>query len=468
MRYEIPRLMIAAPGSGVGKTLVTCGLLNILRKQHEVRAFKCGPDYIDPIFHEKVLNVPSKNLDTYFTGEDLTRQLLAEEAKAADIAVIEGTGGYYDGLSGVSVEASSYDLARVTKTPVVLVVDGQGSSVSLCALIRGFMTYRRPCHIKGIIFNRISGEMYPHLKEIVEKELPVRVCGYLPEMEDVDFESRHLELAEPEEIEEIKEKTMQIARQCEETLDLNAILDIAENAPVLECKSSMHYVLFSLARIRIAVAKDEAFSFYYKDNLKLLELLGAELVYFSPMKGDHLPEDIQGLLIGGGYPELYAKELSENIYMKASIYDALEEGLPCIAEGEGLLYLQEMITNPAGEAFSMTGYLSGEGYYVEKEKNHAQKAGRASRVELQANKCELFNGKGMKMKGYEDHRMESTQKGTAFLAKGPKNEWIRECGHATELLYAGFPHLYLYSNIDATKKFMKQCKKYKKKTQKNK
>lgn len=461
MKYEIPRIMVAAANRGSGTTLVTSGILNILKQKYVVKAFKCGPDYIDPMFHEKILDVPSKNLDTYFTGEDLTRQLLAEEAKAADIAVIEGNGGYYDGLSGISTEASAYDLARVTKTPVLLVVDGQASGISLAAGIRGFMTYRRPCFIKGIIFNNISGEMYPRLKTLVEKELPVRVCGYLPTLADVEFESRHLELAEPEELAEIQEKVERITKQCEETIDFNAILEIAEKAPVVECKSSMHYVLFSLARIRIAVAKDEAFMFYYKDNLKLLELLGAELVYFSPMKGDRLPENIQGLLIGGGYPELYARELSENIYMKAAIYDALEEGLPCIAAGEGMLYLQEMLTTPSGESFSMVGYLTGEARYT----GTLQSLGR---VELQGNKHELFEGKGMKMRGYELHHMASTEKGDAFLVKKPVSEKIWESGHATPTLCAGFPQLYLYSNIDAAKKFMKQCKKYKKKMQKNK
>lgn len=458
MRYEIPRIMIGAPSSGSGKTLVTCGLLNYLKKQYRVSAFKCGPDYIDPMFHEKVLQMPSKNLDTYFTGEDLTRQLLADEAKASDLAVIEGVMGYYDGIAGTSVEASSYDLARVTKTPVILVVDGRGSSVSLCALLRGFMTYRKPSYVKGVIFNRISPSMYPRLKALVEKELPIRVCGYLPVVEDAVFESRHLGLIEPDELSEIETKLARISRQCEETLDMDAILEIAEKAPLLECKSSMHYVLFSLAKIRIAVAKDEAFSFYYKDNLKLLELLGAELVYFSPMRGERLPDNIQGLLLGGGYPELYAKELSENIYMKASIYDALEEGLPCIAECGGFLYLQEMLKTPEGKSYSMVGYLPGESHYT-------RKLGRFGYVELSSNDQELFGGKGMKMKGHEFHYMDSTENGTAFLAKKPKSEREWECGYGGPAFYAGFPHLYFYSNIDATKKFMKQCKKYKKKVQ---
>ncbi|HBA64157.1 MAG TPA: cobyrinic acid a,c-diamide synthase [Lachnospiraceae bacterium] len=454
----MPRMMIAAPKSGSGKTLVTCGILKVLQKRMQVTSYKCGPDYIDPMFHEKVLHTPSKNLDTYFSGEDLTRQLLAEDAMDKDMAVMEGVMGYYDGVGGISTQASSYDLARVTRTPVVLVVDGRGSSVSLAALLRGFLTYRKPSYIKGVIFNQISEGMYPRLKALVEKELPLKVYGYLPNMKEVEFKSRHLGLVEPDELTEIEEHLTAIGEQCEKTLDIEGLIRMAKDAPVLECRSSMHYVLFSLAKVRLAVAKDEAFSFYYKDNLKLLETLGAELVYFSPLRDDKLPEGVHGLLLGGGYPELHARELSENIYMKASIYNALEEGMPCIAECGGFLYLQEAIRNPEGEEYAMVGYLPGKSRYT-------GKLGRFGYLELESGEACLFGGTGLKIKGHEFHYMDSSDNGKSFRAVKPKSDrsWI--CGHGTETLYAGFPHLYLYSNIDAAKKFMKKCKKYKKKVQ---
>lgn len=458
MKYEIPRMMIAAPKSGSGKTLVTCGILEVLKRQMKAAAYKCGPDYIDPMFHEKVLHTPCKNLDTYFTGEDLTRQLLAEDAMDKDIAVMEGVMGYYDGVGGISTLASSYDLARVTKTPVVLVVDGRGSSVSLAALLRGFLTFRKPSYIRGVIFNQISEGMYPRLKALVEKELPIKVYGYLPKMENIEFKSRHLGLVEPDEVKEVEEKLAAIGKQCEQTLDMKGLIAMAQGAPVLECKSSMHYVLFSLAKIRLAVAKDEAFSFYYKDNLKLLETLGAELVYFSPLRDEKIPDHVHGLLLGGGYPELYAQTLAENIYMKASIYNALEEGMPCIAECGGFMYLQEAIRSMEGKEFAMVGYLQGKSYYT-------GKLSRFGYLELTASETRLFNGKDMKIRGHEFHYMDSSDNGTDFLAKKPKSDKSWECGYGSETLYAGYPHLYLYSNIDVAKKFMKMCKKYKKKVQ---
>ena len=218
---KIPRLMITAAASGSGKTLCTCGLLQALKNRSlEVVSFKCGPDYIDPMFHTKVIGTKSRNLDTFFTDEDTTRFLLEKNAADADVAVIEGVMGYYDGLAGISVSASAWDLADTTNTPAVLLVNCRGMSVSIVPFIKGFLEYKKNSHIKGVILNRITGMLYPRVKEMIEKQLPVKVYGYLPELKDCLLESRHLGLVLPEEIEDLQMQLDLLAETMEKTVDM--------------------------------------------------------------------------------------------------------------------------------------------------------------------------------------------------------------------------------------------------------
>ena len=235
MRKKAPRLVIAAPSSGSGKTLVTCGLLSALKKEgRRAAAFKCGPDYIDPMFHETVLGTPSKNLDTFFAGEELTRQLFLEDVSPADLSVVEGVMGLYDGLGGVTTRASTWDVARALEAPVILVVDGATSSVSVLALIRGFMDFMEDRRIRGVIFNRVSPMRYPALKTMTEERLGLAVCGYLPKLEGITMESRHLGLVMPQEIEGLKEQMDRLGQTCQETLDLELLEKIGAEAPALE------------------------------------------------------------------------------------------------------------------------------------------------------------------------------------------------------------------------------------------
>ena len=195
---KLPRILISAASSGSGKTLLTCGILQAL-KNRGVRAasFKCGPDYIDPMFHTRVLGTKSRNLDTFFVKPDTARYLLAENAADCDIAVIEGVMGYYDGLAGISVQGSAYDVARVTDTPAVLIVNCRGMSVSIVPQILGFLKYQEESMICGVILNRISAMLYPRVKQMIEEQLPVKVLGYVPELSDCVLESRHLGLVLP-------------------------------------------------------------------------------------------------------------------------------------------------------------------------------------------------------------------------------------------------------------------------------
>ena len=281
---KLPRIMLAAPASGSGKTLITCGILKALvNRGYRTASFKCGPDYIDPMFHSRVIGTRSGNLDTFFTGSEITRYLFGKAAGEAQISVVEGVMGYYDGLAGISTKASSADVAGTLDIPVVLIVNCRGLSISLLPLLQGFLEFEKPSHIRGVILNRVSGGMYPDLKRLAEERFPLKVLGYVPELEDFKLESRHLGLVLPGEVEALQEKLDKLAARLEETLDLDAFLAMADSAPDLEYEAPRIPVLKNPGSVTVAVAEDEAFCFTYRDNLQLLKEMGARLVKFSPL-----------------------------------------------------------------------------------------------------------------------------------------------------------------------------------------
>ena len=225
---KINRFMIAAPKSGSGKTMITCALLQLLKDSGKnVLSYKCGPDYIDPMFHKKVLGVSSKNLDTFFTDEKTTVQLFLDERADGDFAVLEGVMGLYDGLGGRYEQGSSYHLAKVTQTPIILVVDAKGMGKSVLALIAGFLQYDTHHLIKGVLLNRMSKGYYDIIKPLIEKELSVKVVGYFPEQKDIGLSSRHLGLVMPDELLDIKKQLNETADRLKKTIDMDLFIDIA-------------------------------------------------------------------------------------------------------------------------------------------------------------------------------------------------------------------------------------------------
>ncbi len=333
---KVPRFMISAPGSGSGKTTVVCGLLKALMQRGlKVAAFKSGPDYIDPMFHSRVIGAHSRNLDLFMLGADTARFLVAKNAKQADVAVFEGAMGFYDGM-GKTTEASAYELAAVCDTPVVLVVNGKGAALSIAAMIKGFKDFRKDSHVVGAILNNMNPMSYMLYKETIEAEAGVKLLGYFPPMPDCNFESRHLGLVTADEIGALQEIVEKLAVQAAKSIDLDALLAIAQHAAPLMYEDM---TIAPLGQTRIAVAKDKAFCFYYQDALDLLNELGAELVEFSPMTDSHLPEGTRGLVLGGGYPELYADKLEANESLRNEIKAALADGMPCFAECGGFMYL---------------------------------------------------------------------------------------------------------------------------------
>ena len=456
---KIPRILLAAGASGSGKTLITCGLLQALvNRGLKVASFKCGPDYIDPMFHSRVIGTRSRNLDTFFTDGDRTRYLLAKNASDCEIAVMEGVMGYYDGVGGITSRASAYDLASTTDTPAILIVNSRGMSVSLAAYVKGFLEYKKDSHICGVIFNQMSPMLYPRMKKLLEEELSVKVLGYVPKVEDCVIESRHLGLVLPEEIPELKSRLQKLSEVLEKTLDIDGILELAGEAPELAAPETEMLIQKDTAfgyrteeKVRIGVADDEAFCFFYADNLNLLEQMGAELVRFSPIHDRELPEDLDGLLLSGGYPELNGEALEENQEMCTRIREVILDGMPCLAECGGFMYLHQEMEDMEGKQRRVCGVIPGRAYRTPK----LNRFGYITLTEKQD------TGLG-EIPAHEFHYFDSTDCGADFHAAKPASKRGWDCIHDRGRLMAGFPHLYYYGNPRVPARFLKNALEYKK------
>ncbi|MBQ9763797.1 MAG: cobyrinate a,c-diamide synthase [Phascolarctobacterium sp.] len=447
-KVKMPRFMISATGSGCGKTTITCGILKaLMNKGLKVTAFKSGPDYIDPMFHSKVIGAKSRNLDVFMLGKETVKFLAAKNSAGVDVSVFEGAMGFYDGM-GKTADASAYDLARTCAAPVILIVNGKGAALSVAAQIKGFKEFRQDSHIAGAILNNVNPMSYAYYKEVIEQESGVKLLGYFPVLEGCNFESRHLGLVTAEEIGDLQAIVEKLAAQAEKSLDLEGILEIAKAASELEYTPQK---IEPLGKVKLAIAQDKAFCFYYQDALDLLTELGAELVPFSPISDKHLP-DCDGLVLGGGYPELYAKELSENVTLLAEIKAALENGLPCFAECGGFMYLLERYVDK-DVAFNWVGALQGETAMT-------SRLTRFGYVTLTAQEKNLLCGAGEQINGHEFHYSDSTNNGAGFLAQkaSGKGEW--SCANVSKTLYAGYPHLHLWGNVNFARNFIKACVAY--------
>ena len=442
MMGNAPRLLLAGTGSGCGKTTVTSALLRALqRRGTPLAAFKCGPDYIDPMFHTAVLGIPSRNLDLFFVDEAAVCGQLARHVPADGAGIIEGVMGFYDGISGTSDAASAAHLARATDTPAVLVVRPRGQSLSLAAEIRGFRDFA-PNTLRGVILNGVSKAMYPFYKAIAEKAgLPVYGC--LPPVPEAEIPDRHLGLVTAQEIGCLQAKLDRLADAAEQGLDLDGLLALARSAPPLEDRSTPLAPVTDRP-VRIAVAQDRAFCFYYADNFDVLRALGAALVPFSPLADEKLPGGIDGLYLGGGYPELYADQLAANRSMRADIRAAVQGGLPVVAECGGFLYLHRTLDGKA-----MAGVIDADAHMTKKLQPFGY-------VTLTAGRDNLLCPAGETMRAHEFHYAQSSDNGSAFRAEKPNGRaW--DCVHANETLYAGFPHLYFRANPAAAARFVRAC-----------
>ena len=426
------QFLLAAPRSGSGKTTMTCALLMALKRRGCAPcAFKSGPDYIDPMFHRAVLGVESRSLDLFFSAPETVRTLYARGTAGHGAAVCEGAMGFYDGLGGVSDRASAWHLADTLGLPVLLVVEPKGQSLTLAAELKGLVNFRTPSHIAGILLNNCTARMHALLAPMLEEETGLPVLGFLPKLPEAVIGSRHLGLYTAAEVENLQQKLALLADAAEEHIDWPRLLALCEKEPpALPVQPET-----PPARVRIAVAQDEAFCFTYAETLEAFRDAGAEVVFFSPLRDTALPENIGGLYLPGGYPELHARELSENTSLLREIKQKIESGLPTAAECGGFLYLGQSLTDAEGQSWPMAGVLPGE----------AKDAGRLVRfgyATLSADSDSLLFRAGESFPIHEFHHWDSTANGTALAAKKPVGgaEW--RCGFVNEHFYAGFPHLY--------------------------
>lgn len=433
------RFMIAGTNSGCGKTTVTYAILSALKKREEkVSAFKCGPDYIDPMFHRSTIGIPSHNLDSYFCDDKTLKAVLGEYSN--EISVIEGVMGFYDGG-----KSSAYSVSEITETPVIVVIDCKGMSDSIGAVMNGFLNYRKPNNIAGFIFNRISEKIISFAKKMC-KELGTEYFGYLPK-NNITFESRKLGLVTVDEVRNIREKLDKLGELAEKYLCIDKMIAlktsvIHEHMPVIKNIDASPV---------IAVARDKAFCFQYAENIALLQKIGCRIEYFSPLDDNRLPE-ADGLILCGGYPEIYAEKLSSNISMRESLKNAILSGMPTIAECGGFMYLHKTLTDENGRTYPLIGVIDGEVFPTKK----LQRFGYA---EMTANFDNLLCLREEKIKIHEFHYWDSTSCGNGFTAE--KNDGRKyECCHISDTLYGGFPHLYFYANTGIAERFVSKCRIY--------
>ena len=425
----IPQLMAAAPASGSGKTTVVCALLRALRRRGlDPCAFKCGPDYIDPMFHRAALEVPSCNLDLYLTDPARLRQLYSAHLAGHGAAVVEAAMGYYDG-AGLTDAASGWQTADTLGLPVLLVVRPGGASLTLAAQIKGLQAFRPDSHLAAILLNGCSASYADRLAPLLERETGLPVVGCLPTLEAARLPSRHLGLYTAGEIQDLSPRLDALADALEAGADLDKLLAVCRRPAPVSAPAQAAPV-----RARIAVARDEAFCFCYPETLETLARAGAECVFFSPMRDAALPE-ADALYLPGGYPELYAEALSKNAPLRRAVAAAVAAGMPAVAECGGFLYLGQTLADEAGKVWPMAGVLPGDGF----------RAGRLVRfgyADLTAREDSLLFRAGERVPVHEFHHWDSTCPGDALEAEKPDGRRWR-CGFAGPRLYAGFPHLYL-------------------------
>lgn len=505
MRLDRNRILIAGTGSGCGKTTVTIGILKcLLNRGFKVSAFKCGPDYIDPMFHSRIIGVNAGNLDPYFSSADTLKFLLQAQAEGTDISVIEGVMGYYDGI-GFTSRASTFEAAQKLKTPVILVADAKGVGASVGAVLDGFLNYRvqgadigedsvqENNGVSGVIFNNMSEKLYRYAAEFAEQR-GVKPLGYVPKNSIDSFESRHLGLVTAAEVKDFGCKVERIAELFEKNVDIDGIIKLAESAPVLEfnepetvkpahgrittagfagqaekdrkqvCSFSdvagqelenanetgINININKWDNVRIAVAADEAFCFTYNANLDFLERCGCEIEYFSPIHDKKLPAGASGLILSGGYPELHGRVLSENTAMLEEIRQILKKGFPVIAECGGFMYLHESLEGADGRCYNMAGIIKGHC-------RRTDRLGHFGYVELHVKKDGLLGDAGTCIKAHEFHYWQSSREGGDILAVKADGSQSWRCGVITENVYAGFPHLFFYESPQAALGFVKKC-----------
>lgn len=450
---NLPRIVIAGVHSGVGKTTMTLGIMAALRRKGiAVQPFKVGPDYIDPGLHRYAAGVSSHNLDSWMGSEEVVKTVFAQNASRRQISIIEGVMGLYDTARGQRITGSTAHIALILNAPVILVVNAHAMAQSCIALVKGYMDYEPRLQIKGVILNNASSYHKEDLRERLEEELGVRVLGCVPKNKAVSMPERHLGLLPAEENSELSRAIELMADLMEAELDLESLLRLADNAPDLKINRQEPLRGQSLS---IGVARDEAFSFYYQDSLDYLHELGARIEFFSPLRDSSIPT-VDGLYLGGGFPEMFIERLGLNSAMLDSIRSACMQSMPILAECGGFMYLTERIRDFAGN------YWPGAGI-IPAEVKMTNKLAALGYVEATALQESIIAARGDVLRGHEFHysQLEGIGKAeAAYSLSGGKGGDFRLDGYAQGNILASYVHLHLRSNPHAARNFINACREY--------
>jgi len=456
---KIPRVVIAAPHSGAGKTTVAVGLMNAFTSRGlRVQPFKVGPDFIDPSYHTRATGIYSKNLDTWLTSPEAVLKIFVKSSRMCDLAIIEGVMGLFDGVSGSDDAASTAEISRILNAPIILVVDVSRTAGSSAALVHGFKTFDQTLKLKGVILNHVKSQKHIDLtKQAIEKGAGVPVVGALPTTANISMPSRHLGLIPALERDGLADFLAGLREFIEEYLDLDQILEIARDADDLETEEEEDSSQSVGVRARVGIAYDEAFNFYYRDNIELLEANGAEVVSFSPIHDSSLPSNLDGMFLGGGFPEAYAKQLEENQPMRGSIKKAVEDDMPVYAECGGLMYLVESTEDLEACPHRMIGILNGKAIMGGKLESLNYSLAHVIRKNL-------LSDVGFTLRGHEFHysKIEDVPADAKFAYEMKVGKGIsgRYDGWLQHNLLASYMHIHFAYDLHIARNFVDACERY--------
>ncbi|MEA5602103.1 cobyrinate a,c-diamide synthase [Nostoc sp. UHCC 0252] len=449
-------VIIAGERSGVGKTTVTLTLLASLRRRDRlVQSFKVGPDYIDPMFHQHVTGRPCRNLDPVLTSEAYIQQCFARHSQASEYALVEGVMGLFDGIGHGQEKQKSTDfastahIARLLNLPVVLVIDCSRLSGSVAAIAHGYQSFDPRIKIAGVVLNRVGSDRHLSLLKDSLEALQLPILGVLRRQDNITIPDRHLGLVPTAELPELNALINRLADLGDTCFDWQHLLPLLKSEPLPHPPHPPH----PPSSIRIAVARDRAFNFYYQDNLDLLQQLGAELVFWSPLEDADIPKDVQGMYFGGGFPEVFAQQLAENTSVRDGVKTAILKGMPAIAECGGLMYLCEQIIDFEGKSWSMAGVLP----------TSAVMGGRLTlgyrrAVALQNN---LLVKTGTTVYGHEFHRSHLTLTPNQPLFETSRYDCDEDMGcegwGLPANVYASYVHLHWGESEEIPQQFLTKC-----------
>lgn len=452
-------LIIAGERSGVGKTTITLALLSWLKSQGKsIQSFKVGPDYIDPMFHTAITGLPCRNLDPILTSEDYVKSCFSYHSQQADMSIIEGVMGLYDGVPNDKsfCYGSTAHIAKLLQIPVILIIDCSKLSTSIGAIAYGYVNLDPEIKIVGIILNKVGSEKHLSLLKEGLKICSIPIVGVWFREKNIELSSRHLGLIPTEEITSHQDIFQQLAVIAENSFSWNLLMPyFQEQKTNFNDAISNNFYPFKLNKnykLRIAVARDKAFNFYYQDNLDILKKLGVELVFFSPLEDDKIPDNIQGIYLGGGFPEVFAFELTKNITMIKSLKQAINSGIFTYAECGGMMYLSEKIIDFDGKSWEMVGVLPNIAI-MDKKLTLGYREGTI----LIKNK--IFKDK-ITLKGHEFHRAKNYEISNSPILE-IKDYYTQKIlsyqGWQIKNIYASYLHIHFGNIIFQIEQFLQQC-----------